>query len=571
MPAGSGTGVAGGPTGPPLVVRRQPTLSTGYIPSPVPGPHSPNPAMPSPLGASQRYPSQRSLHDASDAPASPLYQRHVGQRHAHPDPHPMDSPIHSRASPTPAAYSRAAAFTGPLAPSLPAAAPPTPALGGVMGPSLGQPRSLELGMTSEASSWAAPPLRSSKVAPNTPLGRLIRFWDGLSTMVKLLLVVVALVLGIFVVRALVRGPKGTRTDHLYIAAEVAHFFGLALLIWRISTKRSVAGLSLHMQIVTALFLSLRLFVSLRVEVVWSRAHGPFGESVAWRWRVLVQSRPAPAPHKLAAPAPAADPQNMHALLDFSALTLTLWVIFMMLVPLSATYKANRDLDGLHWYYLAVPCAVLALVVHPHITKDRSATVRLVDSVFWAMALYLEAVSNLPQLYMFQARKGSPLSGWSAGRNGVPDETPRTLASATLTTRRVCRAERQDRGALHGPLLLLPGAVPVPVPGALDPAARRVPQRGVELAEPGHVGVPGPVRGGGADGHPGGLQLPVSGVEHAGDAGRQGGRGHRLNHESAHQMQGWMCSDTTSQQLCTVAIRLWSVSEGMESLKRPDAV
>lgn len=67
----------------------------------------------------------------------------------------------------------------------------------------------------------------------------------------------------------------------------------------------------------------------------------------------------------------------------------------MLGPLSATYKANKDLDSLNVLYLLVPCGILACVIYP------AGNYATLDKMLWAFALYAEAVSNLPQLYMFQ--------------------------------------------------------------------------------------------------------------------------------------------------------------------------
>lgn len=55
---------------------------------------------------------------------------------------------------------------------------------------------------------------------------------------------------------------------------------------------------------------------------------------------------------------------------------------------------DLSLDSFTNLWLVVPCAVLALVLHPRRNEH------FVSDVAWAFALYLEAVSALPQLHLF---------------------------------------------------------------------------------------------------------------------------------------------------------------------------
>ncbi|WRX13927.1 ER lumen protein retaining receptor - like 3 [Theobroma cacao] len=48
--------------------------------------------------------------------------------------------------------------------------------------------------------------------------------------------------------------------------------------------------------------------------------------------------------------------------------------------------------------LVAPCAVLALLIHP------STSHNLLNRIFWAFCVYLEAVSVLPQLRVMQNTK-----------------------------------------------------------------------------------------------------------------------------------------------------------------------
>ncbi|MBA0856260.1 hypothetical protein Goshw_025675 [Gossypium schwendimanii] len=56
------------------------------------------------------------------------------------------------------------------------------------------------------------------------------------------------------------------------------------------------------------------------------------------------------------------------------------------------FKHHRESD------LVIPCAVLALFIHP------STSHNLVNRIFWAFCVYLEAVSVLPQLQVMQNTK-----------------------------------------------------------------------------------------------------------------------------------------------------------------------
>ena len=84
---------------------------------------------------------------------------------------------------------------------------------------------------------------------------------------------------------------------------------------------------------------------------------------------------------------------------------TIWVIYQMVGPMKHTYEANKGLDSLNIILLLVPCGVLAALVHP------PGTAFGVVRTLWAFSSYVEAVSILPQIYMFQVRWRS-IPGWS---------------------------------------------------------------------------------------------------------------------------------------------------------------
>nr|KJB47608.1 hypothetical protein B456_008G033400 [Gossypium raimondii] len=116
----------------------------------------------------------------------------------------------------------------------------------------------------------------------------------------------------------------------------------------------VAGLSLKSQELTAIFLAVRLYCSFVMEY------------------------------------------DIHTLLDLATLATTLWVIYMIRFKLKSSYMEDKDNFAL--YYVLAPCAALALFIHP------STSHNLVNRIFWAFCVYLEAVSVLPQLRVMQNTK-----------------------------------------------------------------------------------------------------------------------------------------------------------------------
>eukprot|EP00244_Chara_vulgaris_P000129 TRINITY_DN1016_c0_g1_i1.p1 TRINITY_DN1016_c0_g1~~TRINITY_DN1016_c0_g1_i1.p1 ORF type:complete len:276 (+),score=23.34 TRINITY_DN1016_c0_g1_i1:2-829(+) len=143
-------------------------------------------------------------------------------------------------------------------------------------------------------------------------------------------------------------------DKLFIAAESVHALGISVLIYKLMREKTCAGLSLKSQELTLIFLAARLYCSLVMEF------------------------------------------DIHTILDSVTLATTLWVVYMMRFKLRATL--SEELDNLSHAYILIPCAVLALVIHPgtyHL---------LVNRIIWAFCVYLEAVSVLPQLRVMQNTK-----------------------------------------------------------------------------------------------------------------------------------------------------------------------
>ncbi|KAH7865398.1 hypothetical protein Vadar_006053 [Vaccinium darrowii] len=143
-------------------------------------------------------------------------------------------------------------------------------------------------------------------------------------------------------------------DNLVVAAEAVHSIGISVLIYKLKKEKTCAGLSLKSQELTALFLAVRLYCSFVMEY------------------------------------------DIHTLLDMWTLATTLWVIYMIRFNLKSSYM--EDKDNFPIYYVAAPCAALALLIHP------STSHHIINRIFWAFCVYLEAVSVLPQLRVMQNTK-----------------------------------------------------------------------------------------------------------------------------------------------------------------------
>ncbi|KAI3981618.1 hypothetical protein MKX01_007538 [Papaver californicum] len=143
-------------------------------------------------------------------------------------------------------------------------------------------------------------------------------------------------------------------DNLFVAAEAVHSLGICVLIYKLMKEKTCAGLSLKSQELTAMFLAVRLYCSFVMEY------------------------------------------DIHTLLDSATLVATLWVIYMIRFKLRSSYM--EDKDNFPIYYVAAPCAVFAVFVHP------STSHHMVNRICWAFCVYLEAVSVLPQLRVMQNTK-----------------------------------------------------------------------------------------------------------------------------------------------------------------------
>ncbi|KAL3850424.1 hypothetical protein ACJIZ3_012306 [Penstemon smallii] len=184
---------------------------------------------------------------------------------------------------------------------------------------------------------------------SSPLNELFAWVRRQSTKVQTFLAVTCALSALVALNFLVHDR-----NHFFVASEIVHFVGILVLIYKLTTKKTCSGLSLKTQELTAIFLAARLICSYSME------------------------------------------GDIHTVLDFVTLVSTLWVVYMIRFKLNSTYIA--ELDNMPLYYVAVPSAILAALVHPYHHHAMYAR------VLWAFALYMESVSVLPQLRMLQNTK-----------------------------------------------------------------------------------------------------------------------------------------------------------------------
>ncbi|XP_019448875.1 PREDICTED: putative ER lumen protein-retaining receptor C28H8.4 isoform X2 [Lupinus angustifolius] len=88
--------------------------------------------------------------------------------------------------------------------------------------------------------------------------------------------------------------------------------------------------------------------------------------------------------------------NLHTWLDFTSLVSVLLVIWMIRFKLKSSYI--KELDNLRLSFVVVPCAIIAILIHPTTIQSHFSR------ALWAFSVYLEAISVLPQLRYMQNAK-----------------------------------------------------------------------------------------------------------------------------------------------------------------------
>lgn len=192
--------------------------------------------------------------------------------------------------------------------------------------------------------------REDKLAKvKDPLLAIVRWLKHRNPREKLLLSAGAAILSLFLMWLVIEDH-----DNLFVMAELVHFVGIGLLAWKLFKKKNAGGLSLRTQELTAIFLTIRLYCSFMMEY------------------------------------------DVHTVLDLLTLVATGWVIYTLRFKLVDTYQ--DDQDSVKTYYVVVPAVALAALAHPGTNHP------LPFRILWAVCVYLEAVSVLPQLRMMQNAK-----------------------------------------------------------------------------------------------------------------------------------------------------------------------
>ncbi|KAK3017456.1 hypothetical protein RJ639_006406 [Escallonia herrerae] len=183
----------------------------------------------------------------------------------------------------------------------------------------------------------------------SPVNKLFAWVRRQSMKVKTFLAVTSVLCSLVALKLMIKDR-----NHFYVASESIHAAGIMVLIYKLTTQKTCSGLSLKTQELTAIFLAVRLYCSFVMEA------------------------------------------DIHTVLDFATLVSTLWVIYMIRFKLKSSYIS--ELDNMPIYYLAVPSAILALLIHPYTQHSH------ISRILWAFCVYLESVSVLPQLRMMQNAK-----------------------------------------------------------------------------------------------------------------------------------------------------------------------
>ncbi|CAI9288333.1 unnamed protein product [Lactuca saligna] len=170
-----------------------------------------------------------------------------------------------------------------------------------------------------------------------------------STKAKIFLAITAIISALVILKHSVQNY-----NNFFIAAESVHAAGIFVLIYKLSTLKTCSGLSLQTQELTAIVLAVRISCSPVIGY------------------------------------------NVHTVLDIAAFVATAWVIYMMRFKLYKSY--NEHLDKTSKSYLLIPCAIMAVFVHPN------SVIPLFSKMKWAFGVYLEAIVVFPQLRMMQRTK-----------------------------------------------------------------------------------------------------------------------------------------------------------------------
>ncbi len=158
-------------------------------------------------------------------------------------------------------------------------------------------------------------------------------------------------------------------------------FAFSLLVLKVVSSRSVAGISLKTLQCYALVFAMRLS-----SILFYEGYLPLDRSGDWFYQAS----------------------------EVAALLLVLGLLFVMTTVHKRTYASSIDSFGagglpqqLGALYLVLPALVLAVILHPSLNNN------WFTDTAWTFALYLEAVAILPQLFMFQRARDKEVEPYTA--------------------------------------------------------------------------------------------------------------------------------------------------------------
>ncbi|CAL0324412.1 unnamed protein product [Lupinus luteus] len=190
----------------------------------------------------------------------------------------------------------------------------------------------------------------------SPINPLIGWLSKRSKKVNILLAILLALCALVALKFIIKDT------HFYLASETVHIAGTLVLFYKLFTQKNCSGVSLKTQELLATYLVAKLCC---IKVI--------------------------------------NDTNIHIAMDVTSLLSVLLVIWIIRFKLKSSYI--KELDTIRLPFVIVPCAVLAIVVHPF-----SGYFRIYGSL-WSFAVYLEAISVLPQLrYMQNAKMIEPMTG-----------------------------------------------------------------------------------------------------------------------------------------------------------------
>jgi hypothetical protein len=146
-------------------------------------------------------------------------------------------------------------------------------------------------------------------------------------------------------------------------SSLTSMFAFLMVCLKMETNRSSRGISLKMFECYLVLLACRL-----CSIIPFEGYLPYDRSGDWLYQTV----------------------------EAISLGLVCLIVYMCRKRFAASYE--RDSDVFKHHYLMIGCFILALIFHPNLNAFMPA------DVCWTFALYLESVSVLPQLFMFQRDK-----------------------------------------------------------------------------------------------------------------------------------------------------------------------